>query len=150
MTMLNLKRVYDSPSVSDGQRILVDRLWPRGLTKRRAAVDAWMKDIAPSVELRRWFRHDAAKWPEFKRRYRRELQAHRSLVQSIAALAARRRVTLVYAAHDETHNDAVVLAGVVRTRMKHLPVRRRIRAKRSKTGASGRRPSTKRRRSRGR
>jgi uncharacterized protein YeaO (DUF488 family) len=116
--MLYLKRVYERPEPSDGKRILVDRLWPRGLAKRKAAVDEWMKDIAPSPELRRWFRHDPAKWTEFGRRYRRELNGHRLLLHKLATLAARRRVTLVYAARDESHNDARVLAAVVRRRIR--------------------------------
>lgn len=116
--MLKLKRVYEPPAPSDGTRILVDRLWPRGLTRRKAAVNTWMKEIAPSTGLRRWFRHDPAKWSEFTRRYRRELRAQRPLVDQLARLAARRRVTLVYSARDEAHNDARVLAAVVRRRMK--------------------------------
>ena len=115
--MLYLKRVYERPAPSDGKRVLVDRLWPRALSRRKAAVDEWMKDIAPSAELRRWFRHDPAKWPEFARRYRRELRAQRPLVHELAKLAARRRVTLVYSARDEAHNDARVLATIVRERM---------------------------------
>lgn len=116
--MLRLKRVYEPPDRADGRRILVDRLWPRGLSKEQAAVDDWMKEIAPSAELRRWFGHDPEKWPEFQRRYRRELRARGDLVREIAALAARGRVTLVYGARDEEHNDAVVLAAVVRARRK--------------------------------
>lgn len=115
--MLRLKRVYEPPARSDGQRILVDRLWPRGLTKKDAAVDEWMKDLAPSTELRRWFGHDPEKWPEFQRRYRRELRAHADLVGDLAARASRGTVTLVYGARDEEHNDAVVLARVVRARV---------------------------------
>ena len=114
--MLRLKRVYEPPDSSDGRRILVDRLWPRGLSREKAAVDEWMKEIAPSAELRRWFGHDPEKWPEFQRRYRRELRARDDLVREIAKLAARGRVTLVYGARDEEHNDAVVLAAVVRAR----------------------------------
>ena len=116
--MLHLKRVYEPFEPSDGRRILVDRLWPRGLTRRKAAVNTWMKEIAPSAELRRWFRHDPAKWKEFTRRYRQELRAQRPLVDQLARLASRRRVTLVYAARDEAHNDARVLAAAVRRRMK--------------------------------
>ncbi len=116
--MLRLKRVYEPPDRSDGRRILVDRLWPRGLSKEKAAVDDWMKEIAPSAELRRWFGHDPEKWPEFQRRYRRELRARDDLVREIAKRAARGRVTLVYGARDEEHNDAVVLAAVVRARRK--------------------------------
>jgi uncharacterized protein YeaO (DUF488 family) len=125
---LRLKRVYEPPGPSDGKRILVDRLWPRGLSKRKAAVDVWMKEIAPSTNLRRWFRHDAARWAEFKRRYRTELRANRSLVREIANLAARRRVTLVYSARDETHNDAQVLAMLVRACVKRAaPAKHHVR-----------------------
>ena len=115
--MLKLKRVYEPASRADGRRILIDRLWPRGLSKRRAAVDEWMKEIAPSTELRRWFGHDPQKWPEFQRRYKRQLREHGELLRKIAALASRRRVTLVFGARDEVHNDAVVLAAVLRGRM---------------------------------
>ena len=116
--MLRLKRAYEPPTRSDGRRILVDRLWPRGLSKERAAIDQWMKEVAPSAELRRWFGHDPERWPEFQRRYRQELRARDDLVREIAALASRGPVTLVFGARDEVHNDAVVLAAVVRARMK--------------------------------
>lgn len=116
--MLRVKRVYEPPSPADGRRILVDRLWPRGLSKEKAAIDEWMKDIAPSAELRRWFGHDPKKWPEFQRRYKQELRAHADKVREIAKLASRGRVTLVYGARDEEHNDAVVLAAVVRSHMR--------------------------------
>jgi uncharacterized protein YeaO (DUF488 family) len=115
--VLRLKRVYEPAARSDGRRILVDRLWPRGLSKERAALDEWMKEIAPSAELRRWFAHDPDKWPEFQKRYRQELRARADLVREIATRASRGRVTLVYGARDEAHNEAVVLAEVVRSRM---------------------------------
>ena len=117
---LTLKRAYEPAVRADGYRILVDRLWPRGLSKEHAAVDEWLKEIAPSAELRRWFNHDPEKWREFRRRYEGELRARKDLVGRIAALASRRRVTLVYSARDEAHNDAVVLAAVVRARMKRV------------------------------
>ena len=116
--MLRIKRVYEPRTRSDGRRILVDRLWPRGLSKKKAAVDEWMKDIAPSAELRRWFGHDPRRWPEFKRRYRHELRAHGDLLRDITARASRGPVTLVYGARDETHNDAVVLAAAIRARVR--------------------------------
>ena len=128
--MLRLKRVYEPPAPSDGERILVDRLWPRGLSKAKAAVDTWMKDIAPSSKLRRWFRHDPRKWIEFKRRYRAELRACRPLVRDLARLASRRRVTLVYSARDEAHNDARVLATLVRANMNRATTARRHERKR--------------------
>lgn len=123
--MLRLKRAYEPAAGSDGRRILIDRLWPRGVSKRRAAIDEWMKDIAPSTQLRRWFAHDPARWPEFQRRYRRELAERRDEVRRITALASRGRVTLVYGARDEAHNDAVVLAAVVRARMKRRTIKAR-------------------------
>lgn len=115
--MLRVKRVYEPAVRSDGYRILVDRLWPRGLSKERAAIDEWMKDVAPSAQLRRWFGHDPEKWAEFQRRYRRELRARVDLVRDIAERASRGTVTLVYGARDEAHNDAVVLAAVVLPRL---------------------------------
>ncbi|HJP84392.1 MAG TPA: DUF488 family protein [Gemmatimonadaceae bacterium] len=116
--MVVIKRVYERSLPSDGRRILVDRLWPRGLSKRAAGVDEWLREVAPSTELREWFHHDPKKWPEFRRRYRRELRMHRAAVDRIAKLARRGRVTLVYGAKDEVHNDAVVLAAVLRSKMK--------------------------------
>jgi uncharacterized protein YeaO (DUF488 family) len=118
MDVLQLKRVYEPAARTDGHRILVDRLWPRGLTKEKAAVDEWMKEIAPSTELRRWFAHDPDKWPEFQKRYRKELRANLELVHHIATQSSRGRVTLVYGARDEAHNEAVVLAAVIRSRTK--------------------------------
>lgn len=106
---VRLKRAYEPPAPEDGVRILVDRLWPRGLSKEKAAVDHWMKDIAPSAELRKWFGHDPERWPEFQRRYREELRRHGALMDQIGDLAAGGALTLLYAAHDEEHNDAVVL-----------------------------------------
>ena len=123
--MLRLKRAYEPAAGSDGRRILIDRLWPRGVSKRRAAIDEWMKDIAPSTQLRRWFAHDPARWPEFQRRYKRELAERRDELRRIAALASRGRVTLVYAARDEAHSDAVVLAAIVRGRMKRRTLKAR-------------------------
>lgn len=104
-----IKRVYEEPSPQDGLRLLVDRLWPRGLSKERAQVAHWLKEIAPSDELRHWFGHDPAKWPEFRERYRQELASRRELLDEIRTMARSQKVTLVYAAHDEEHNNAVVL-----------------------------------------
>ena len=103
-----IKRVYEAPDAADGKRVLIDRLWPRGLTKQKAAVDLWLKDIAPSAELRKWFGHEPAKWPEFEKRYRAELKGSAALAE-LKALVAQGKVTLVYGAKDEQHNDAVVL-----------------------------------------
>jgi uncharacterized protein YeaO (DUF488 family) len=106
---VRIKRAYEAPSPEDGIRILVDRLWPRGLRKADAAIDSWEKDLAPSAELRQWFRHDPERWEEFRRRYARELQAHDERLAQLRALAHSARVTLVHAARDQEHNDAVVL-----------------------------------------
>ncbi len=107
--MIKLKRAYEKAAESDGYRILVDRLWPRGLNKSEASVDLWLRDIAPSEQLRKWFSHDATKWPEFKQRYLEELTTKETLVRQVVEKAATSAVTLVYAAHDAQHNNAVVL-----------------------------------------
>lgn len=106
---VRLKRAYEQPAADDGTRILVDRLWPRGLSRSEVAIDRWTKEIAPSTELRRWFGHDPQKWPEFRRRYREELRQHAELLDEIRSLAKDGTVTLVFSARDEEHNDAVVL-----------------------------------------
>ena len=103
-----LKRAYDPPAKTDGQRILVDRLWPRGLTKAKAKIDRWLKDLAPSTELRQWFGHDPEKWAEFQKRYRAELKANPALSE-LRALARQGDIALIYAARDQQHNEAVVL-----------------------------------------
>lgn len=110
---LSLKRAYLPPDDGDGVRVLVDRLWPRGLEKHRAAIDEWIEDAAPSPKLRKWFGHDPARWEEFRRRYREEL-AHNTAVDQIRALAAEHPVTLIYAARDEQHNHALVLRDFLR------------------------------------
>jgi uncharacterized protein YeaO (DUF488 family) len=106
---VRLKRVYEPPSSEDGVRVLVDRLWPRGLRKADAEVVHWIKNIAPSGELRRWFGHDPGRWQEFRRRYARELQQHAAELDELRELARQRTVTLLFGARDEQHNDAVVL-----------------------------------------
>jgi uncharacterized protein YeaO (DUF488 family) len=106
---IRLKRIYAPPSDEDGLRVLVDRLWPRGMRKSDAAFDRWLKDLAPSTELRRWFAHDVAKWPEFRKRYKAELAERQDLLDELSAAARTGPVTLLFAAHDETHNEAVVL-----------------------------------------
>jgi uncharacterized protein YeaO (DUF488 family) len=108
-----LKRAYAAPAPADGARVLVDRLWPRGVSRERAALDEWMKEIAPSDALRRWFGHDPARWGEFRRRYAEELRARGSLVEALRARARLGPLTLVYGARDEAHNDAVVLRDVI-------------------------------------
>lgn len=108
--MLRIKRVYDPPARDDGFRILVDRIWPRGLRKEDAAVDLWLKDVAPSAALRRWFGHDPEKWAEFKRRYHAELARNRAALKPLEDAMRKGRVTLVYGARDTEHNNAVALA----------------------------------------
>ena len=110
---LRLKRVYEPAAQEDGVRVLIDRLWPRGLSKAKAGVDHWMKEIAPSAELRKWFGHDPARWAEFRRRYMDELRQHTALLDQLREMAGQQTVTLVYGAHDEEHNDAVVLHEVL-------------------------------------
>jgi uncharacterized protein YeaO (DUF488 family) len=110
---IRLKRVYVPPSPEDGVRVLVDRLWPRGLRKADAAIDRWMKDIAPSTELRQWFGHDPERWQEFRRRYARELRQHATTIDELHELAQHKTVTLVFGARDEEHNDAVALREVL-------------------------------------
>jgi uncharacterized protein YeaO (DUF488 family) len=110
---IQLKRVYEPPAAADGMRVLVDRVWPRGLTKAEAAVDHWMRDLAPSTDLRRWFGHVPARWDDFRRRYALELQARGDLLDEVRSLARRGRVTLLFGARDETHNQAVVLREVL-------------------------------------
>jgi uncharacterized protein YeaO (DUF488 family) len=107
--MIHLKRVYEEPTKNDGLRVLVERLWPRGLTKDRAAVELWLKDIAPSPELRKWFGHDPARWEQFQARYRRELREKKDALGLLKQKAKEGKVTLVYAARDEEHNGALVL-----------------------------------------
>ena len=106
---IRIKRVYEQPSHEDGKRILVDRLWPRGLSKEKASVALWLKDIAPSTELRKWFAHDPSKWDEFKQRYISELKDNSEAVQVLKDELKKGQVTLVYGAKDEEHNDALVL-----------------------------------------
>ncbi|HWJ70711.1 MAG TPA: DUF488 domain-containing protein [Sphingobium sp.] len=110
---LHLKRVYEPASADDGARILVDRLWPRGVSKEEAALADWMKDVAPSAELRQWFGHEPARWDEFRKRYRMELAGNPG-IETLRMMARKGKVTLVYGARDEAHNQAVVLAEAVR------------------------------------
>jgi uncharacterized protein YeaO (DUF488 family) len=107
--MIRTKRTYDPPARGDGRRILVERLWPRGLTKEAVAADEWLKDVAPSTELRKWFAHQVERWEEFRERYRAELRSNPAAWEPILAAAKRGTVTLLYSAHDPAHNGAVVL-----------------------------------------
>jgi uncharacterized protein YeaO (DUF488 family) len=106
---VGLKRAYDKPAKADGYRVLVDRLWPRGISKSEARIDLWLKEIAPSRELRKWFAHDPHKWAGFKKRYFNELDERNEEVQEVVDKARKGRVTLVYAAKDEQNNNAVAL-----------------------------------------
>jgi uncharacterized protein YeaO (DUF488 family) len=108
---IKLKRAYEAPDKADGVRLLVERLWPRGLTKEKAAIDEWFKELSPTPELRKWYGHDPAKWPEFRRRYVAELKAHSEEVGRLRARIKQGPVTFVYAAKDEMRNSAAVLKG---------------------------------------
>jgi len=115
--MLKIKRVYEKPAKEDGWRVLVDRLWPRGMKKESANVDVWMKEVAPTDALRQWFAHDPAKWNEFQKRYRAELSKKKDAVAELKNLAARHaNLTLLYGAKNEAHNQAVVLLDILKNR----------------------------------
>lgn len=105
-----IKRIYDPVDPTDGYRILVDRLWPRGIKKEAAAIDQWLKDVAPSTKLRTWFGHDPAKWKEFKKRYKDELEENVAWNELQALARSKKKITLLYGAKDEEHNQALVLA----------------------------------------
>jgi uncharacterized protein YeaO (DUF488 family) len=113
--MIRIKRIYDSPAKEDGYRILIDRLWPRGLTKEKAKIDLWLREIAPSDELRKWFSHDPAKWTEFKKRYEKELANKQELLRKIMQLEKEKGVvTLLYSTKETEHNNAVALQGFLK------------------------------------
>jgi uncharacterized protein YeaO (DUF488 family) len=112
-TNIKLKRAYELPAADDGTRILVDRLWPRGVKKEDAGIEEWIKDIAPSTALRKWFGHDPARWQEFRKRYGEEVRQHPVQLKKLRALARQGPITLVYSAHDETHNDAIALRNLL-------------------------------------
>ena len=111
--MLKLKRVYDPCAKADGMRVLVDRLWPRGMKKEEAGVDLWLKEIAPSDALRKWFSHDPDKWQEFKKRYKKELEDGQDVIEDLKKAAQKETVTLLYAAKDTERNNAVVLKAII-------------------------------------
>jgi uncharacterized protein YeaO (DUF488 family) len=111
---IQLKRVYDKPATADGRRILIDRIWPRGLKKKDARIDEWLKEIAPSTGLRKWFGHEPSRWKEFKKRYFRELDSRREWVEELAQQSKKRTVTLVFGAKDTEHNNAVALKEYLR------------------------------------
>jgi uncharacterized protein YeaO (DUF488 family) len=111
--MVKVKRIYDPSSRADGKRILVDRLWPRGLKKEEAGIDEWLKEISPSNELRQWYSHDPAKWTEFKDRYRKELAPHADLIQRLKAEGKKRTVTLLFSSKELERNNAVALKEIL-------------------------------------
>jgi uncharacterized protein YeaO (DUF488 family) len=110
---VGLKRAYEPPVREDGVRILIDRLWPRGVRKADARIDRWIKEIAPSTALRKWFGHDPARWEEFRQRYRAELREHDAELNALRDQAREGPITLIYSARDEAHNDAVVLREIL-------------------------------------
>jgi uncharacterized protein YeaO (DUF488 family) len=116
-----IKRIYDKPARSDGLRVLVDRIWPRGVKKRDAALDEWLRDLAPSPALRKWFGHDPKRWPEFRKRYRAELRARPADLEALRLHAASQRVTLLYAAKDRRFNHAIVLEEAIRKPAREIP-----------------------------
>ena len=111
--MIKAKRIYEKADVTDGYRVLVDRLWPRGKRKSEAKLDGWVKDLAPSAELRKWFEHDPEKWPEFQKRYKAELDGKKSLLRKLVADAGDRDITLVYASREQRYNNVTVLREVI-------------------------------------
>ena len=119
---IRVKRIYEPPESADGDRLLVDRLWPRGVSRESTSLDAWMREVAPSSELRRWFGHDASRWQEFKRRYAVELGTRQDLVAEILSLARDRPVTLIYSARDPDHNQAVALAEYLAAKAEVTPI----------------------------
>jgi uncharacterized protein YeaO (DUF488 family) len=121
---VKLKRAYEPPAAADGSRILIDRLWPRGVKKADAAIDQWMKDLSPSTRLRKWFGHERARWQEFRGRYAREVHEHPDRLNELRALARQGRITLVYSASDEVHNDAVALRDLLLGRRANRKVKR--------------------------
>ena len=107
---IHIKRVYDPATSDDGARVLVDRVWPRGISKEAAELTLWLKNIAPTTQLRKWFGHDPSRWAEFRRRYHLELEANQDAIEQLHEIMKKRRVTLIYSAHDQEHNQAVALA----------------------------------------
>ena len=116
---ISLKRVYEKPSLKDGKRVLVERLWPRGLKKDEARIDEWLREVAPSTELRKWFGHDPAKWDEFKERYWNELDKKKDIISKLAKERLENKVTFVFAAKDQQHNNAVALKEYIENQLKN-------------------------------
>ena len=119
---IRIRRAYDPPLPEDGRRVLVERLWPRGIKKENLPISAWLRELAPSNELRRWFGHDAARWEEFQRRYHEELRGDRQqqLIDELAQQAARHNVTLIYSTREERFNNAVALRDIIEERLRRL------------------------------
>ena len=115
---IKLKRVYEEPNISDGKRVLVERLWPRGLSKDKAQVDLWLKEAAPTTELRKWFSHDPAKWDEFKTRYFKELGGNPEALETIIDILKNETITFVFASKEETYNNSAALKEYIESRTK--------------------------------
>jgi uncharacterized protein YeaO (DUF488 family) len=120
MSEIAIKRAYDPPSPSDGFRVLVDRIWPRGVKREEAKIDLWLKDVAPTTDLRKWFGHDSVKWPGFEDRYRAELAGNAGFDELLAIVRQHKQVTLVFAARDTAHNNAVVLQALCKKSLKNV------------------------------
>ena len=133
--MFQIKRTYDAPARGDGRRILVERLWPRGMKKEAVAAEEWIKEVAPSTKLRQWFGHKVERWEEFRRRYRKELGANRDAWEPILQAERRGTVTLLYSAHDVLHNGAVVLRDYLSARRAVTPRGRKPKGKIRSSGA---------------
>jgi len=116
---INIKRICEKYSANDGFRILVDRLWPRGIKKEKAKIDLWLKEIAPSDKLRKWFSHDISKWQEFKKRYKKEIKENKEIFKKLKEIIKnKKKVTLLYSAKDEKHNNAIVLKEILQKSLK--------------------------------
>ncbi len=126
--MISLRRAYEPAKRGEGRRFLVERLWPRGVKKENLALDAWLKDGAPSTELRKWFSHDTAKWKEFRRRYFAELSAHPDALRSLLDAARQGDITLIYSSHDQQHNNAVALKEYLKRKLPRSKSRRQLAA----------------------
>lgn len=137
---IRVKRAYEAPAQHDGTRILVDRLWPRGLRKQDAAIDHWFKEIAPSTTLRQWFHHDPVHWEEFQRRYRAELSRNAGLLNELRTIARKGPLTLLYAARDAKHNHAIVLREVIEQTERISPSKRNVKNSGGPGAARGERP----------
>lgn len=135
--MIKIKRTYEPPAREDGRRILVERLWPRGMKKEALEADAWMKDVAPTTELRQWFSHEVERWEEFRRRYRKELDSNRSAWDPLLDAATHGTVTLLYSAHDTLHNGAIVLRDYLAEQQAGQPLHGRRLGTRPSRPASG-------------